>query len=380
MAIIIDEAHNLKNPNAAQTKAALDLMETVSPEYRILLTGTPILNRPQELMTQLCLLGRIDDFGGRKHFFSTYCAKPEPEALAALSVQLRSSCVIRRKKMEVLTELPPLQRVTVECEIDNLPVYMKAEDDIIDWLERHAAEYDVKFMDSIAHLPPSEQEKEIVAYNVARADAAERAEMLVRLNKLRLLAMRGKLNQFKQWLREFLDTGEKLVVFGWHTDILKEIAKEFGGSLILGEVSQKQRQEAIDQFQNDPESKLICLGLLAGGVGITLTAGANMAIIELPWRPGDVDQAEGRTHRFTQQRACTCYYHLAPETVDDYLWDIISEKRAIADAAIDGEIQVDREQVAAYQVLARIRAKVRQRRAENRQAMKAAAVHEAMSA
>ena len=145
----------------------------------------------------------------------------------------------------------------------------------------------------------------------------------------------------------------------------------------MGEVSAKQRQKAIDGFQSDPTAKLICLGLLAGGVGITLTAGANMAIIELPWRPGDVDQAEGRTHRFTQQRACTCYYHLATGTVDDWLWDIISEKRAIADAALDGVVQEEHERVAAYQVLARIRAKVKTRRLERVAALKAQTVEEA---
>ena len=138
----------------------------------------------------------------------------------------------------------------------------------------------------------------------------------------------------------------------------------------MGDVSAKQRQEAIDQFQTNPDAKLICLGLLAGGVGITLTAGANMAIIELPWRPGDVDQAEGRTHRFTQQRACTCYYHLAHGTVDDYMWDIISNKRALADAALDGVVQEERERIMAYQVLARIREKVKARRLEKAAAMK----------
>ena len=135
-------------------------------------------------------------------------------------------------------------------------------------------------------------------------------------------------------------------------------------------MSAKNRQQAIDDFQNDPNAQLIVLGLLAGGVGITLTAGANMAIIELPWRPGDVDQAEGRTHRFTQQRACTCYYHLAHGTVDDYMWDIISNKRAIADAALDGVVQEERERIMAYQVLARIREKVKARRRERAEAIK----------
>ncbi|MBK8032193.1 MAG: hypothetical protein IPK17_22485 [Chloroflexi bacterium] len=94
-----------------------------------------------------------------------------------------------------------------------------------------------------------------------------------------------------------------------------------------------------------------------------------MAIIELPWRPGDVDQAEGRTHRFTQA-APACYYHLAHGTVDDYMWDIISNKRALADAALDGVVQEERERIMAYQVLARIREKVKARRLEKAAAMK----------
>ena len=137
-------------------------------------------------------------------------------------------------------------------------------------------------------------------------------------------------------------------------------------------MSAKNRQQAIDDFQNDPNAQLIVLGLLAGGVGITLTAGANMAIIELPWRPGDVDQAEGRTHRFTQQRACTCYYHLSHGTVEDFMYDLISNKRAIADAALDGVVQEEQDRVMAYQVLARLREKVRARRLERAEAIRAA--------
>jgi len=107
-------------------------------------------------------------------------------------------------------------------------------------------------------------------------------------------------------------------------------------------------------------------------VGITLTAGANMAIIELPWRPGDVDQAEGRTHRFTQQRACTCYYHLAHGTIEDFMYDLISNKRAIADAALDGVVQPEEDRIMAYQVLARLREKVKARRLERAAAIKQA--------
>jgi len=361
-AIIIDEAHNLKSPQAKQTKSIVKLMQRTMPEYRIFLTGTPILNRPEELMQQLIMMDRIEEFGGRAHFFKTYCAKGvDPEILAALSIQLRSTCVIRRKKSEVLTDLPPLRRVTVDWEIDNPIEYSEAEDDIIRWLEDHAAEYDRGFMSEIAELPLDEQARRIIAYNKDSASAAQRAELLVRLTKLRRLAVEGKIAQFKVWLAEFLESGEKLVLFGWHVEVLRDIALEFGGSLIVGDISAKNRQKAIDDFQNKPDSNLIVLGMLSGGVGITLTAGANMAILELPWRPGDVDQAEGRTHRLTQQRACTCYYHIAHGTVDDYMWDIISDKRAIADAALDGVVVEQQDRVMAYAVLARIREKVRQR-------------------
>lgn len=97
-----------------------------------------------------------------------------------------------------------------------------------------------------------------------------------------------------------------------------------------------------------------------------------MAIIELPWRPGDVDQAEGRTHRFTHQRACTCYYHLAHGTIEDFMYDLISNKRAIADAALDGVVQPEEDRIMAYQVLARLREKVKARRLERAAAIKQA--------
>jgi SWI/SNF-related matrix-associated actin-dependent regulator 1 of chromatin subfamily A len=97
----------------------------------------------------------------------------------------------------------------------------------------------------------------------------------------------------------------------------------------------------VDRFQNDPDCRVIVLNLAAGGVGLTLTAASNVAFVELGWTPGGHDQAEDRAHRIGQTDSVTAWYLLGENTIDQDIYALIEEKRAVVTAATDGEIVID---------------------------------------
>ena len=317
-AIIFDESHVLKNGKAQRTKAASELSKGI--EIRLALTGTPVLNRPQELLAQLKILGRLDDIGGFWKFAERYCAAKKTRwgwdftgsaNLAELNEKLRSTCYIRRDKASVLAELPLKQRSVVPLDIDNRKEYQNVEKDLIRWLTKQKGE--------------------------ELAERAKYAEQLVKIEYLKQLAAQGKLPALFEWVQSFLESGEKLVLFATHQNIIDAIAEKFSSALtITGETPQNHRQQIVDKFQTDPEAKLLVMNLKAGGVGLTLTAASNVAFFELGWTPADHNQAEDRCHRIGQKNSVNIWYLLASGTIDEEIYRLIDTKRKIVDAATEG--------------------------------------------
>jgi SWI/SNF-related matrix-associated actin-dependent regulator 1 of chromatin subfamily A len=316
-ALICDESHYCKNHKAQRTEAVKELAKPI--QFRLLLTGTPILNRPQELISQLQILGRLDQFGGFWNFAKRYCAAQQmrygwdmsgADHLDELQEMLRANCFVRRSKSEVLTELPPKRRVNLPVSLNNREEYDKAESDLIQWLRETKG-------------------------NAAAAKASAN-EALVKVEYLKQLAATGKYDAIRDWVESFLETGEKLVLFAWHTDIVESLGARFNAPVIHGGTSIEDRQAAIDRFQKDPGCNLIVCNIQAGGVGITLTAASNVAFVELGWNPATMDQAEDRLHRIGQAESVTAWYLLAENTIDTRIWRLIENKRQVVNAVSDG--------------------------------------------
>jgi SNF2 family DNA or RNA helicase len=345
-AIVLDESHAVKNYRAQRTKAAKEIAKNI--EIRLCLTGTPVLNRPQELISQLQVLDRLDDIGGFNLFINQYCKATETkygldisgaDNLEELNEKLRATCYIRRKKADVLSELPEKQRAVIPVEISNRKEYKRAEKDLTAWLREQVAK-DVKFLMSIKHLSAKEQQNQ----KKKRADSAEekakRALQLVKVEALKQITAKGKLAAVEEWIESFLETGEKLVVFAYHIEIVQLLAKKFNAPSITGNTKLAVRQANVEKFQTDRETKLIILNLQAGGVGLTLTAASNVAFIELGWTPAVMDQATDRTHRIGQQNQVTAWYLLGVDTIDEQIDTLIECKRKVVNATTDGNLAI----------------------------------------
>jgi len=338
--LITDEAQMYKNNKARRTKAVKMLAKTIP--NTIILTGTPILNRPVEIFNALNILApeEFQDYWYYTHHFCN--AKNNGFGLDVsgtsntqeLHQRLTSTVMLRRLKKDVLKDLPDKTFAVVPMEIDNEKNYIDAEEDFISFI------HDKMTRDISPDLNIHERkEKELQIKE--KIERISNAEVLTRIGGLKQLAVKGKLKTTINWIEDFLDTDQKLVVFAHHKFVIealmthfKDIAVKLDGSV----TSDKKRQEAVDKFQTDPSIKLFVGEFESAGKAITLTASSNVAFIELPWAPGTVDQCADRCHRIGQKDAVTVYYLIASNTIEEKLALIIDEKRKIMNAVLDGTV------------------------------------------
>jgi len=268
--VIIDEAHRCKDSKTQQTKYARALAH--GKQFILALTGTPIVNKPKDLISQLQLIQRLDDFGGYKGFIDRYCEGGDgAKNMAELNFRLRSTCFYQREKADVLKQLPAKMRQVVLCDITTKKEYNEALNDLETYLKKYRQASDEQ---------------------VARS---MRGEVMVRIGVLKNISARGKLNDVVEYISDIVDSGEKIVVFVHLKDVAAHLKKYFPNAVtILGDDPGPVRQANVDKFQKDPRVQVIICSIKAAGVGITLTASSRVAFVELPWHPADSEQCEDR--------------------------------------------------------------------------------------
>lgn len=333
--IVLDESHYIKNGAAQRSKACVQLSNrVVEGGIRVCLSGTAIVNTPTEIITQLRVINRLEEFEGATKFRNVY-GRATNRNLAALNRKLRATCYVRRRKAEVLTELPPKMwsHVVVEGDSKVMTEYKKAEADIVRYLA------DLAHMLALESGADTEEAADAAWKKALRARAAEQ---LVAISTLKQLAAKAKMESAKEWIDNFLANDKKLVVFGWHRDVVDAIADNFSnGVKIQGGLTGEKRQAAVDLFQTEDKQKVIACNIKAAGVGLTLTAASDVLFLEQGWTPADMEQAVDRCHRIGQQDSVTGWLMLTKDTIDEDIAMLIDRKRAIVNRAIDGSDQDD---------------------------------------
>jgi SWI/SNF-related matrix-associated actin-dependent regulator 1 of chromatin subfamily A len=317
--LIIDEMHYVKNSSAIRTKATKKLAKRIP--HVIALTGTPIVNRPIEGFNIFQIIDRnlfpsfwtyVHRYCGARHngFGWDFSGATNKEELNRI---LTSTIMIRRRKADVLKDLPEKLYSFVPMELDNRREYEIAEEEFIQYMR--------------------------LVKGKEAAEKAKKAEHLVKIEALKQLAVKGKMKQAINWIRDFIEDGSKLVVFAIHKGVIDKLMNEFKDVAVklYGGCSQKERNEAVERFQNDPNVKLFIGNIQAAGVGLTLTAASSVAFLELPWTPGELVQAEDRCHRIGQKNAVNIYYLLAENSVEYRLAKLLDRKKEVLSAVIDGK-------------------------------------------
>lgn len=319
--VIIDESHKCKSSKTQQAKFVEGICK--GKKWIFALTGTPVVNNNTDLIQQLRILGRLDDFGGYKQFVSRFCDGPKQSSnMKELHYRLWCCCFFRREKSKVLTQLPDKMRQYITCEITNRKEYQDAENNFLKYLRQYKHADDDK---------------------IARA---MRGEVMVRMGILKEIAARGKVKAVADFIHDVIDGGEKLIMFAYLKEVVMALKEEFPDAVtVTGSDNITQKQNAVDRFQNDPECKLIILNYKSGGTGLTLTASSRVGFIEFPWTYSDCEQAEDRAHRNGQKNAVNCYYFLGDKTIDEYMYKVIQTKKDIANEVTGTTTQIDEDVV-----------------------------------
>jgi SWI/SNF-related matrix-associated actin-dependent regulator 1 of chromatin subfamily A len=336
--LIIDEAHRFKDYKA-QRSVALGAVSESMPDgaFRLGLSGTAIVNRPSELINVLDVIGQFEAIFDRPLTFLERFMEPEEvwtgreykttyvktrlSEIHTLNTILRGTCYVRRERAQVAKWLPGKFRTNVLVDVNGqLAEYRYANDDYEGWLRNKSGKTDEEIRRSL------------------------KQPKLTKLNVLRRLAGEAKVAQAIEYIQAILDTDEPVIVFGHHKNVLGPIADHFQCPTITGSDNDVQKQAACDAFQSGA-ANVIVGNLTSMGTGWTLTRSCHVVMVEQAWTPGEMNQAEDRADRIGQTRKVQVHYLLVPDSIDEYMRQVVGGKQEILDKVLVGGVQFTEEEL-----------------------------------
>ncbi|MEA5605651.1 DEAD/DEAH box helicase [Nostoc sp. UHCC 0252] len=325
--IVLDEAQNVKNPEAKQSKAVRELEAT----FRIALTGTPVENRLQELWSILDFLN--PGYLGNKQFFQRRFAMPiEKYGDTASLTQLRSLVqpfILRRLKSDrdIIQDLPDKQEMTVFCGLTG----------------EQAALYQQVVEQSLVEIESAEglqRRGMILALLIKLKQICNHPAQYLKQATLEQHNS-AKLLRLEEMLEEVLAEGDRALIFTqfaeWGKLLKPYLEKQLGREIffLYGSTSKKQREEMIDRFQHDPQGPpIMILSLKAGGVGLNLTRANHVFHFDRWWNPAVENQATDRVFRIGQTRNVQVHKFVCTGTLEEKIHDMIESKKQLAEQVV----------------------------------------------
>jgi SNF2 family DNA or RNA helicase len=335
--IVLDEAQNIKNPDAKQSQAVRQL----EAQFRIALTGTPVENRLSELWSILDFLNPA--YLGPKNFFQRRFATPIERYGDTSSLQTLRSLVqpfiLRRLKTDkdIIQDLPEKQEMTVFCGLTN----------------EQASLYQHMVEKSLAEIDAAEgiQRKGIILALLTKLkqicnhptlflkEAA--SPLAIDGSSLSFDRRSGKVQRLEEMLEEVVAEGDRALIFTqfaeWGKLLKAHLDKQLGRETLFlyGSTSKKQREEMIDRFQHDPQApRIFILSLKAGGVGLNLTRANHVFHFDRWWNPAVENQATDRVFRIGQTRNVQVHKFVCSGTLEEKIHDLIESKKALAEQVV----------------------------------------------
>lgn len=319
LTMIADESHYLKNSSSQRSRALRDLVFEKKYPYRYLLSGTPSVSGPQDLYSQLLIMGHLPEgFWKKNDFYREFCGgewngkymefNPSEEGLDELK-GFMETCALVRTKAEVLPEIPPKAQYSFHFSEEIVsPDYSEAEENFVEWY------------------------KDLTGKNLEFNEA----QAMVQMQKLLQLSEFDRANsaEFKEWMESF---GSKPVVLVYRFKKTKEILQGFLGQQAYyydGSQSSEEKQAMVDQFQNG--NRQFFVGQIESmKTGITLTRSSDMVFMSLPWSQADFVQASDRIYRIGQENSVTIW-NLKTDAldIDRMMEDIVLRKKSLSEAVM----------------------------------------------
>ena len=321
--IIMDESQNLKNASSLIYKAVVQL----KTNHFYCMTGTPIENGMMDLWTQMNIINR-DMLGSQTYFhrfFEQPIIKEKNEERDALLRQIIKPFILRRKKKDVIKELPDKFIMEVYCEMSE--EHRKA-------YESYKSAIRNKIMDDIfSYGKPQEMTLALSSLTLMR----QMANQVSLIEEDKDIAS-TKVDEIMMRLENLKEEGHKVLVFSNFVKFLEVIEKKiqernYSYSKITGSV--KRRDVEVEKFQNDPDTFCFLISLKAGGVGLNLTAADYVFLIDPWWNPAAEQQAEDRAYRIGQMNNVMVYRFIMKDTIEEKVLQLQNKKRTLADSFIN---------------------------------------------
>ena len=316
--LILDESHYIKNHKAQRTIAALEKARRC--KWVLALTGTPLLNRPAELWTSWQAV-QPSTCPGWWAYARRYCAAYETRygwdvSGASNTDELQKmlhTFMLRRKKSEVLQELPPITRRVVP-------------------LRPHAPS---PFLEKLREIAKSGKRINSELRTSLMQDALQEFHDNAEI--------KSKIPEFTDYITNTLEqqNGDKLVIFAKHIVLIEAISgilrtNSVGHVVITGETKVEERQTLIDRFSTDKNCRVAVLSLGVGREGLNLQVASRAIITELDWSPSALAQAEARLHRIGQQGNVEITYIVYGQ-FEDRLYALLAQKAELIAKIVDGQ-------------------------------------------
>lgn len=327
--VILDEAQQIKNPEALASRAATRLSATV----RIAMTGTPVENRLDELwsilnVTNPGLLGTRGRF--RQRFVAPIEQRRSATAAAALT-RMVTPHLLRRTKADVATDLPAKQYSTIVCTMadEQTRLYREA--------------VDKAFTDGLG--AGIERSGRVLALLTALKQICNHPAQYLREDTA-APGMSGKFDRATEMLTEIVEQDDRVLVFTQYRAMGDLLSKYLGTALGVGPVpflhgglSTQRRDQLVHAFQEDDDAPpVLLLSLRAAGFGLNLTRASHVMHYDRWWNPAVEEQATDRAHRIGQSRTLNVYTLVTGGTIEDHIAQMHENKRGVAEI-VSGDTQ-----------------------------------------
>lgn len=330
--VVYDEAQRAKN---FRTKTARTIQHIPS-RFVFLLTGTPVENRLDDLyaLTQIAdpgVFGPLWKFNMEFHQQSDTGKVVSYKNLAELRERIEP-IVLRRRKEDVLTQLPSLTEQTRYT-----PLTAAQRELELDYRQKAA-----QLMAQASRRGLTKQEQDRLMMLMLKARQACNASELCDPKR------RGspKLDEFTALISEIVAQGtSKILVFSEWVEMLKLAGQRLdaagiGHAMLHGGVPTDKRPALLDRFRESDDVRVL-LSTEAGGVGLNLQVASYVIHLDLPWNPARLDQRTSRAHRMGQTRGVSAIYLCAEEGIERAIEQTLAGKRAVRSAALDADSVVD---------------------------------------
>ncbi len=329
--VVLDEAQNIKNPKAAQTKAILKL----KARHRLALTGTPVENRLMDLWSIFNFLNP-NYLGKQAQFRKIYelpIQRDNNPIQSTVLKQLIQPFILRRLKTDknIIKDLPDKIESKQYCNLskEQASLYQAVVKDVEQQLEeKQGIERQGLMLSTLMKL------KQICNHPMqflqdGSVFSAERSHKLERITDM---------------LGEAIADGDSVLVFTQFTEIGEQLVqylnqeKHYPTHYIHGGVSRKKREQMIADFQ-DPDSppSIFVLSLKAGGVGITLTRANHVFHFDRWWNPAVENQATDRAFRIGQKKNVFVHKFITLGTLEERIDQMIEDKQKMADSIVGND-------------------------------------------